>query len=777
MQSGLSRRAISAAGLSLLLSVSASAETKARGWLSWRGPDQNGSSRETNLPATQAAFAKPLWTYDLPGRGTAVIADGRLFVEGWKGDGPDLQEMLVALDAETGKLAWEHGENDFLSDTVYYRYAIGAPVVDAATGNVYAMTANGVFSAYSRDGQLLWQHSMMEEFGRLTFPNSRTGAPVIDDDLVIVRGITSNWGAQGMPRDRLYAFDKITGAHVWASTPGDAPKDNSFATPVLGWFDGKRVLWTGLGCGNIAAVNARTGQALWRYPAAGGGVNSSVIVDSNRLFTVHGVENLDSSETGRMTAIDLDKTKGAKSTTPGEPPVLDKSAEVWRADVSAFSSSPVFDGTRLYVTTDTGELDAIDPKTGEVLWRKKLARDQVHASPLFADGKLYVPMNDCSFHVLEPSATGAKELAKVQLEGACLGAPSAWNGKIYVQTTTKLYAFGKAGSNTGLPPEIAAPAVPKAGAATQIQARPSELLLKPGDKVAVQARKLDAAGLDLGDAGPVVWAKFIPPTAKVKSYLDAEFDAKDDGTLNVPAKAKVSAGAFEGTTVNQPPLKGTLRGRIVPGLPIAETFEAFPITEDHATEKGIKFGWPPLPWIGGRFAWEVRVDPTNPANKVLAKTMDLMIRQRAQTFFGTPDMKDYTIEADVLSDGNKRLMSDVGVLNQRYRIALKGTWQTIEVASNDERVRASVPFKWEPGSWYHLKSRVDAAADGSTVVRAKAWKRGEPEPEKWLIEMPHKHGHLHGSPGISGFVPQNKFRVYVDNIKVTPNAEGHADAK
>ena len=39
------------------------------------------------------------------------------------------------------------------------------------------------------------------------------------------------------------------------------------------------------------------------------------------------------------------------------------------------------------------------------------------------------------------------------------------------------------------------------------------------------------------------------------------------------------------------------------------------------------------------------------------------------------------------------------------------------------------PFAWEPNAWYHLKTRVDVAADGSGVVRAKAWKKGEPEPD------------------------------------------------
>jgi hypothetical protein len=62
-------------------------------------------------------------------------------------------------------------------------------------------------------------------------------------------------------------------------------------------------------------------------------------------------------------------------------------------------------------------------------------------------------------------------------------------------------------------------------------------------------------------------------------------------------------------------------------------------------------------------------------NKCLVKTIDNPFFQRAMVFMGTPDLKNYTIEADVMSDGNKRKMSTVGVINQRYRITLKGNEQ------------------------------------------------------------------------------------------------------
>jgi hypothetical protein len=173
-----------------------------------------------------------------------------------------------------------------------------------------------------------------------------------------------------------------------------------------------------------------------------------------------------------------------------------------------------------------------------------------------------------------------------------------------------------------------------------------------------------------------------------------------------------------------------------------------------------------LPWIGARFRWEVvELD----GNKVFAKALDRILFQRAFTLIGDPNLSNYTVEADVMSLGNRRMVSNVGLINQRYVVNLVGNWQMIQVFSNQERIDVSVPFKWDPNTWYRLKTRVDVAADGSGVVRAKAWKKGEPEPAAWTIEVPHKNAHKQGSPGIYGFSPQNRFAVYVDNVSVTPN--------
>ncbi|MGI8964634.1 MAG: PQQ-binding-like beta-propeller repeat protein, partial [Limisphaerales bacterium] len=186
----------------------------ARGWLSWRGPQQTGASLEKNLP-DKIDSKNPLWLADFPGQSTPVIANGKVYIMGYFGDGADLQEGVACFDAETGKKIWQKTYNDFLSDTIYLRYATSSPTIDSETGNVYMQGTQGILAAFTADGKLLWQHSLMEEFGRLTFPNSRTASPAIDGDLVITRGITANWGANGPAGDRFYAFDKKTGELVW----------------------------------------------------------------------------------------------------------------------------------------------------------------------------------------------------------------------------------------------------------------------------------------------------------------------------------------------------------------------------------------------------------------------------------------------------------------------------------------------------------------------------------------------------------------------------------
>jgi outer membrane protein assembly factor BamB len=609
----------------------------------------------------------------------------------------------------------------------------------------------------------------MEEFGRLTFPNSRTASPLIDHDLVITRGITANWGAQGPAADRFYAFDKKTGELVWASAPGDRPKDNSYSHPYLGWLGGKRVFYTATGDGSVVCVNARTGDPIWRVPVFKAGINATVVVHNNdKAIAVYGTPY----EPGQMVALKLPTTDPS---TPAGPAILERSKQqLWALDLSTSSSSPILAGNTVFLVTEKGDLCAVDANAGKVAWSMKLGVEERNACPVYADGKLYVPMLDdpaTKAETGEAGTTGALYIIKpgekpeilshISLDGRCFGSPTPANGKIYIQTTRHLYCFGKKGNSDTPPPDPSEKKFPAAGAAVSLQVIPSEVLLRPGQSASFHARSIDANGFtveDNIDAKKLKWESYIPPTAKVKSVMKAAFNP--DGELVAGNETTPSAGAFQATYGN---LKGVMRGRVLPYLPLHQDFEWMTLTETNS--EGVNWAYPPLPWIGARFKFDVR---EKDGSKVLAKTIENKFFQRATVFLGAPDAKNYTIEADVMSEGNRRKMSEVGLVAQRYYIVLKGNDQSIEVNSNQERLRVDQEFKWQPKVWYHLKARVDVAADQTGVVRAKAWKKGDPEPQQWTIEVPHKTAHQQGSPGLFGFSPQDQ-PVYIDNITVTPN--------
>lgn len=742
------------------------------GWLGWRGPEQTGMSRETGLP-DKVDPKNPLWRVDFPGASTPVIANGKLYIMGYLGEGPDLQEGVACFDAETGRKLWQHLDNDFISDTIYLRYATASPAIDPDTGNVYVQGTQGFLAGFTPDGKTLWKKSLMEEFGRLTFPNARTATPVIDGDLVITRGITANWGAQGPAGDRFYAFDKTTGDLVWASTPADRPKDNSFSLPIFGWHRGKRVFYASTGDGSVVCVNARTGEPLWRVHLFRAGINATVLLHKNdKLIAIFGVPY----EPGQLVAMKIPDAEPAAGATG--PVVLErKDLELWAADISTSTSSPILVGDMVYVVAEKGDLCAVNANTGEVKWKTKLGIEQRNACPFYADGKLYVPMLDNpagkgggdsseagssgAFYIIKPGDQ-PEMLQHAEVEGRCFGTPVAYNGKLYLQTTKHLYCWGKPGNNPGLAPEPKAAPWPKAGPAASLQIIPSEFTLRPGQSTSFRARKIDANGFvvaDVADVKTLKWAHYVPPTARVRSAVNGEFNA--EGKFVADAATKPSAGAFEATLDG---LKGYIRGRVLPYLPLSQDFESITLSETNVNE-GAAFAYPPLPWIGARFKFDVR---EKDGTKCLTKTIDNKFFQRATVFLGAPDAKNYTIEADVMSDGNRRKMSEVGLINQRYAIVLKGNEQKLEVSSNFERLREAVEFKWQPKTWYHLKTRVDIAPDGTGVVRGKAWKRGDPEPEAWTIEVKHRTAHQEGSPGLFGFSPQDE-RVYIDNIKVTPN--------
>ena len=255
------------------------------------------------------------------------------------------------------------------------------------------------------------------------------------------------------------------------------------------------------------------------------------------------------------------------------------------------------------------------------------------------------------------------------------------------------------------------------------------------------------------------WEKWIPPTAKVKAELDGNLSVEGAGSLLTLPTAKLSAGAIR---VSYGELSTVARGRVLPVLPYEENFESSYDLTQKASD-GISFSYPPLPWLGARMRWQVQ--DLN-GEIVAGNTLDRVLFQRAMNFVGSWKESDYIVEVDAMVDGNRRIKSTVGVINQRYIIALVGNSNQLQVVSNYDRFQRSAPFPIKANEWYRLKTQIDFLDDESGLIRAKAWLRENEEPEEWTLEAKHSRPHMQGAPGIYALSPQSKKKVYFDNLRV-----------
>lgn len=166
-------------------------------------------------------------------------------------------------------------------------------------------------------------------------------------------------------------------------------------------------------------------------------------------------------------------------------------------------------------------------------------------------------------------------------------------------------------------------------------------------------------------------------------------------------------------------------------------------------------------------------------NGVMCKITTIPKGTKSQGWFGHPGSKGYMIQADFMAndveagadaDKNSKL-PDVGVTNQRYRLAMLGASQQLKVYSwfpHDQKSH-EVPFNWVAGEWYTLKMIVTIEErDGQTVsvCHGKAWKKADPEPSQWSIEWADSPANLNGSPGLFGNAKDSE--IFVDNVVVTP---------
>src|SRR5215207_2067312 len=472
-------------------------------WAEWRGPARDGVSPVKSLPAKWSPAGDNLaWKAPYGGRSTPVVVGGRLYLQNVAGKGAGMQERVMAFDADTGKVVWEHKFNVYLSDAPPHRIGWASPAADPSTGNVYVHGGGGTVLALSKEGKVLWERSLGEDFGWLTTHGGRTMSPVIDGDLLIVTGVAFSWGSHSRGMHRLIAFDKKTGEVVWTSAPGGRPYDTTYAPPIIADVAGTRLLIQGGADGQVYAVKPQTGEAVWRTAISQRGINTGVVVKGTTAILTHSEENLEGSEMGMIAAVDAGAKGDIKQTQ------YKWGMKGWQGGFS----TPVIDGDRLYQVDNGANLGAFDVNTGKQVWLQNLGTIQ-KASPVLADGKLYVGTENGKFFIIEPTPTGAKILDEDQLGTEALpesiiASVAVSRGRVYLVTDSHLYCIGKKSKEAAVAGEAAAYRAANHGGlpATHVQVVPAEVTLKPGESVSFRVRLFDERGIFIREEKSAAWS-------------------------------------------------------------------------------------------------------------------------------------------------------------------------------------------------------------------------------------------------------------------------------
>jgi outer membrane protein assembly factor BamB len=404
---------------------------RAADWPQYRGPTHDGISPESINVPWPAAGPKLIWKVPTPnGFSSFTVSGGEAFTQVSRDIGGVAREVVVAMDAGTGKELWWAAVDRAQYQGGGDAGAVGnqggdgprsTPVV--SNGLVYVYTSNLFLYCFdAHTGKPVWAKDMIKQYAGKNVNWDNAASPVIDGDLLYV--------AAGGPGQSLLAFNKKTGAVVWKS--GD--EKITHATPVVATIlDQKQVIFfTQKG---LVSVAAETGRPLWRYPfkystsTAISPVVCGDIVYCSAGYDVGGG------------ACKITKTGSGLA-----------AAEIWRIPgnkaVANHWSTPVFKDGYLYGMFSfkrfgVGPMKCVEVATGKIMWEQK---GFGAGNVILAQDKLLALADDGEVVSIDPNPMEYKEISRFQaITGKCWSTPALSDGRIYVRSTKEGACFDTTG--------------------------------------------------------------------------------------------------------------------------------------------------------------------------------------------------------------------------------------------------------------------------------------------------------------------------------------------
>jgi outer membrane protein assembly factor BamB len=386
---------------------------KAKGnWPGFRGPGGNGHAVNANPPLTWdiGEGRNLLWktAVPLPGMSSPVVWDDRLFLTG----ADDLSRQILCFASDTGKLLWRHEASGIPGSPppeklpkVMAEPGLAAPTATTDGRFVAAIFATGDLVCLTMEGKRAWAKN-------LGVPNNHYGHA---SSLICHEGLLFVQYDQKQ-NSKLLAFDLATGNLAWQVDRGVI----SWSSPLIVENKGRRELILT----NSKAVDGydpKTGKLLWHVECLAGEVAPSATYTDGVVYAAN--------EYATALALDIGNHDSG-------PKLL------WQWDaVLPDASSPLAAKGLLIVPSGFGAVNCLDGKTGKVLWEHEfdvgffsspiLVKDRVYL--IDASGTAQVFKLAEKFELLGTSKTGENVHAT----------PAFVGGRIYVRGVAHLFCVAE----------------------------------------------------------------------------------------------------------------------------------------------------------------------------------------------------------------------------------------------------------------------------------------------------------------------------------------------
>ena len=369
-------------------------------WPWWRGPQRDNISQTTGMPTTWDESTNILWKVKVPGRGHAspTIWGDHLFLA--TADESAETQSVVCYETTTGKQRWE---------TVVHEGGLGKLGHTKATHAAGTIACDGdrVFANFFNEGAIwltaldlggkpLWQ----TEIGKFSPQFGYNPSPAIYKSTVIVAADHKSGGY-------LAAVHRKTGDILWRK---NRPAGATYASPLIATVGGRDQILIA-GADVIAGYDPETGEELWELPGTTESVASTMAASGDLVFASGGHPG---SET---VCIDLS----------GEPKIA------WKTNQKSYVPSLLVHEETLYQAHDNGRMTAYDAKTGDKLWQGRLPGTDISASPVYADGHVFIVNEAGKCFVVKASREDFDLVAENQLGDEAFATPTIVDARIYLR--------------------------------------------------------------------------------------------------------------------------------------------------------------------------------------------------------------------------------------------------------------------------------------------------------------------------------------------------------